>query len=733
MSLASVQNASLVTNKPIQFKGKYNTEYDDYKRDFAPKKESNKVKTDAKILAVALSSAVLGGVIARKKFKFDIGLLEHKVRNLTEENDGIKQIIKKTEEQVTELTNKNETLKKLNKALTEETEKAKSRLTDIFEGDINPSERRAKIFEELKAKVDNGTYGYDIETPPVTNIGGQKVYDDAVPFPEPSTTRNRIHMKELDIPEIKEDGSFEYQLPMSDEVHLSFVNPKDREFDPISKATTSISESYASSVQWDNDKIARDLLQNFYDGHGQTLDGVKLQFVPTKNGKYKVRIEGQSTYAPDKAVYIGESSKKDNARAAGNYGEGLKMAVLKLLKDQGAENVEIASDVWKLNYTLEKGNLSDKRVLSYSLGKVDQYDGNYLEFETNNKDLLESLRTTINRFYNSGNTHFKCPDFENSVIGIKNLERGEKGGFYIAGQRFEFDGKYDGLKEIAIFLKEKPPIDILDPSRDRISLNTSDLENIGRWLARSNNISKDDKVKILRSLDPYWKYKNYFDLTPVDKFISSFLRELQYIDNIDKSKAIHIKYPDEYVAFSNASNDIIMDLQRNGYIVCKGEFSGTGMKTIHDVVGDARKHEVVVPNEQQKKKILVLKEAIKKLSPALEEKHFTPEELDTHIYMFNNKSDKDKNLYSDCVAEAIIDKGTSRGFWIDENYLDSAKFADVLETALHELSHKVGGDETAEFSYKLTNVNKEAINQIMNDPKTRVEFQALNSLWESLA
>lgn len=129
---------------------------------------------------------------------------------------------------------------------------------------------------------------------------------------------------------------------------------------------TNITESYADSVQWNNDKIARDVLQNFYDGHGQTLDGVQLTFTPTANGRYKVRIKGDSTYTVDKAVYIGESTKRDNAKAAGNYGEGLKMSVLKLLKDGGASEVNIGSDNWKLTYNLQKATCLIKSFSLFS-------------------------------------------------------------------------------------------------------------------------------------------------------------------------------------------------------------------------------------------------------------------------------------------------------------------------------------------------------------------------------
>lgn len=681
----------------------------------------SKSKVNGMILATALSAAALGGAVMYGHGKWKINSLKNKVSELTSDNETIKNTLKTAEEKV-------DTLSSINKRLKEEAQKAKDRLTDIFEGDIAPKDMRDKIFNELKTKIEKGDYGYDIAQPPVTGKGGAEVYNDAIPLPSSVGTQNRAGIRELQIPEITSDGRFTYEIPMSDEVKITHMQSVD--FKPVKSQPTNISESYADSVKWDNDKIARDVLQNFYDGHGQTLDGVKLHFEPTGTGKYKVRIEGKSTYTPDKAVYIGESTKRNDAKAAGNYGEGLKMATLKLLKDCGAQDVKIASDNWKVAYSLDKGNLSDKRVLSYSLDKTDKYNGNYIEFETSDKELLTSLRNSLNRFYSSGNTHFKCPDFENEIIGIKNLPKGEKGGIYIAGQRFEFDGKYDGLDDIVIFLKEKPPVKILDPSRDRTSLNTANIQEIAKWLAEDERMSNDDKVKLLKSLEGYWDIKNILENKhPMYNFVEGFLSWTNW--NSGKAK-LHIKFPEKYVAYSYASPDVIADLTMNGYKVCQSGFSKLGMPTIRDILGDARAHDVVIPNDNQKKKILILKEALNKLSPSLKDKHFTADELDTHIYMFDRTSAKDSKMYSDCNAEAIIDKGVSKGFWIDKSYLDRSSFSDVLETALHELSHKAGGDESAEFSYKLTNVNKDAIGQLINDIQARHEMQALNNLWNSL-
>lgn len=702
----------------------------------------SKAQVGGAVFAAALSAAVLGGAVMH-------GRGQSAIRRLTSENDTLQRGARQLQNAIDEgarkiqnltddnsaltkaketLSEANDGLKKANKALEDEVTKAKDKFQDIFEGDIAPKDVRDSIYGQLKNKIDSGKLDYDVSTPPVTGKGGAPVYADAVMLPETVGTTNRMWMKGLNIPEINPDGSFSYKLPTSPEVKISHMPSKD--FKPISHQATSILEDYADSVQWNNDKIARDVLQNFFDGHGQTLDGVGLKFIPTADGKFRVRIEGDSTYTANHAIFLGDTTKRGDAKAAGNYGEGLKMSVLKLLKDGGAQDVKIASDNWKVTYTLDKSDLTDKRVLAYSLDKTPKLDGNYIEFETSDKNLLETFRKSIDRFYHSNNTHFKCPDFENDIIGIKKLNYGEKGGIYIAGQRFEFDDSYDGLNDFVVFLKEKLPVDILDPSRDRISLNTDKLKRIARWLAREDRMTTDDKVKLLKSLESCWDEKSYSKLGAMDRFVELFLS----FTNFDSDpKKLHIKFPDKYVAYTNASNELVQDLRMNGYKVCQSGFSELGMQTITDLMGDARAHDVVMPNEIQTKKMLILKEALSSLAGSLKDKHFTPDELNTKIYLFDNRSAKDSKLYKDTMAEAIIDKGTSKGFWIDKSYLDKAKFSDVLETALHELSHKAGGDESMEFSYKLTNVNKDAIGQILTDPKSRNELQALDRIWDELS
>lgn len=677
-----------------------------------PEVKPKKKRVGGAAFATALSAVALtGGVIAGKKF--GTKALRKSVKNLTQKNGE---------------------LNDLNTRLQGEIASLKTRLADLLNTEPStPSEKLEinRLVDELRAKIDKSELGYDIEHPPVNGVKPYKKTEGAINYEGVQIgTRKRADMTSLDIPEVTPEGQFDFTLPSGSE---TITHGKDSKgFTLFRKnVSTSISESYADSVQWDNDKIVRDILQNFFDGHGQTLDGVRIITEPVgSTGRIRVRIEGKSTYTPDKAVFLGESTKRSDANAAGNYGEGIKMAALKLLRDKGADAVKIGSDYWDLTYKLRGSELSKKRVLAYSLKKrfSRPTDGNYLEFETTDRGLIDSLRDTINRFYHSHNIHFKDPEFENAHFGIKVLpNKTDKGALYIAGQRFEYNGNYDGLQGVNLFLKKKPPVNVLDPSRDRTSINESQLRAIAQWLAMDCT-TKMEKLQVLKTLEP-WMDKLSKD-SPMDAFVERFACYCDSGGNFLHASSVN--FPENYVHYSNCSTEMLQGLISQGYKVCKDDLHYAGMRSLHELVGDASNHDVVAPDEISKKKILILKDALKRLT-SLEGTHFTPEELDTKIYLFNANGAKESSMNKGTLAEAIIENGRSKGFWIDKSYLDSASFADTLETALHELSHKAGGDESSNFSYKLTDVNRDTIKQLLNNPEIHRELQALAQIWESLS
>ena len=698
---------SVVTQKIPIFKSREVLEKEEIKNEGYSEKQ-----VGGAVLATALSAAVLAGAVIRGKNK----AIKTLASEVSELKDGLS-VLEKEKTYITET----------NCFLSDEIAKLRGKLKEYLL--LGEDEIDIDILNNLRSKIGKGKLSYDPTQPVFIKRKPYTKKEDGIDFVSSIFDGFKIKTKEksLDIPEIKSDGSFVYELPTSSNMHIEKAEQID--FTPMKDVSTSISEKYADSVQWDVDKIARDILQNFYDGHGQTLDGVRFEFTPLKNGKYKVRIIGKSTYTPDKAVYIGESTKRENAKAAGNYGEGLKMAALKLLRDKGADSVVYSSGNWRVNYTLSKGSLSDRRVLTYSLDKVDFQDGNFVEFCVDDRNILEAFRKTINRFHHTHNTHFKNPDFENETFGIKLLPKGEKGGVYIAGQKLEFDGDYDGIDGAVIYLKEKPPVDILDLSRDRTSINESQLKKIAEWLS-SKKTTKEEKVKVMRVLEPYFKHVSDPEkVTIMDRFLDRFV---YYSDTGNFDIKNKINFPKKYVAYSPCSESIYKDLLNEGYIICKSNFECPGMWTINDVIGDVREHKIIKPNMFQKQKMSVIRRAIYVLQNALKKQGFSKEEIDTRILLFNAKATEESGMYKHTLAEAIIDDGLTKGFWLDEKYLEEGSFSDMLETTLHELCHKVGGDTSSEFSYKLTDVNRAVLDEILHNSLVRQQLQALDVIWKEI-
>ena len=582
----------------------------------------------------------------------------------------------------------------------------------------------------LNNKLSSKKLDYDPMSPPrkvKPEIRYNHNYSDIV-----AGTRNRENVPILEIPQIEESKEFVLNIPLTSEMKVVKATPKD--FKPIAKYHTVVSEEASGAIKWGKDKTSRDILQNFFDGGGQTLDGVRMKFTPIENGKYKVRIEGISTYNADEAILWYKSSKRENANAAGNYGEGLKATAIKLLRDNGATEIRYGSNNWNLKYTLEKSDIfEDQTVLSFSLDKVKPYKGSFMEFETADIDLLQELRNTVNRFYHSGNPHFKCPEFENELFGIKLLPKGEKGGIYIAGQRFEYNDNFDGIEDAVIFIKEKIPDEIFNSLRDRRTLNISDLMKITNWLASKSNVS--DKLKVFKALDRFQDEGSF----EMQKFLSEYAKKCNW-DNYGENAIGKIKFPDNYVASDLSSDAVKEQLKANGYRICQPSFSNLGMKTVSQIATEAKEHIPLMPNETQIKKINILKTALEKLMPSLRKTHFTDEELNPKIYLFDakNKAENAKTIYDNVLGEAITEnvgystEGITKGFWLDRDYLNRASFSEILETALHELSHKAGSDGTEKFGYKLTRVNQSAIKQIIENISTQKEMSTLNKLWENI-
>ena len=351
-----------------------------------------------------------------------------------------------------------------------------------------------------------------------------------------------------------------------------------------------------------------------------------------------------------------------------------------------------------------------------------------LEFETENTNLLKSLVNSVSNFYYAGNENFINPDFENEQFGIKIMPKGQKGGIYIAGQQFEFDGKYNNIPDLTVFIKEKPPATyygrvIFDPSRDRISLTKDNIHALASWLAQDPRTSEKDIATVLKALDPHWDFKYSSDKTPAYTFLEGIIYGANMRD-------LKFKFPSNCLARNFRARSFEDIYKRAGYRICAENFSNIGMKDLLDVVKNDQKHVPVQPTDKELKKIKILREGVSILSPLIRHVGFSNDEMRPNIYIFNNNENgNENNAYSNVEGEAIIEYGRSRGFWLDRNQLNTKDFIGLLTTSLHEITHKFGGDDTAEFSYRLTDVMEGVLKVAQKRPDIAEKLKALEQLW----
>jgi hypothetical protein len=99
--------------------------------------------------------------------------------------------------------------------------------------------------------------------------------------------------------------------------------------------TSAVTTSWG--VRWDEENIARDLLQNFFDANRDRLDAVTIDAATAV-----VRVGGPTDHDLAQLFFLG--SEKDAESSIGQYGEGFKAAAMCLVRDFGIRPVARSRD-----------------------------------------------------------------------------------------------------------------------------------------------------------------------------------------------------------------------------------------------------------------------------------------------------------------------------------------------------------------------------------------------------
>lgn len=586
---------------------------------------------------------------------------------------------------------------------------------------------KAYISEKLE-----GPMSYDPMVPVYNKVNDKKIYSwvkifDYKEAPAP-TSVEKVTPTETYIKELFQNGTiiFDYTYGKSKIIKNSKAYVTGKEFGMSENLPTDLTKKYGKRVCWSDEKIARDILQNFYDAHGHSLEGTTIQI--KKVGKnFKIRINGQSEYEYKNIQYIGAGEKDTDLYNAGGFGEGTKILSAVLLANGKTDKVTFSSANWSIDYTLS--NKTNDAIIMREFNKLNlPTKGNFVEFETEDLNLVRKIIDARNYFYHPENPDFKDLTFENEHWGFKFLPKDEGGNLYMT-QRFEYEtnGTWENpLKELVLIFKRRPEdANLLGKNRDRINLRTSELKDIiSKDFAKT--MSDEELINAILSFEQVWNTK--YDRETKDNIAyeifevlaeTAINRNLQF-DFKDK------KFASLYLAYNMDINEIVKNL---GYDLISSRMHLLGADTVNEIYKKTRLHTPIMPNEIEKKKLILLEEGIALLAEdkAMKER-INIEEAKKPRFLFNAEEAKEKEV----VAESVVEDKVYKGHWVDRNALNKKEFYELLAIWLHEITHKYAGDGTKDFGYKLTDVMGLELESLMNNSERLEKLRYLRSVFNKL-
>ena len=523
------------------------------------------------------------------------------------------------------------TLSSVQGALTDAQDKLKTQAEQIIENQkliasltelpSDLKEAKAIAIKKYQTMLQNATLSYDPLKAPIKPLEeniyiscANKVFniENIKPFKASEIVGNitdTVKLKEA----LNKKGVVELSIPMSSKVKPVIsknASISGTDIPDLGKTVNSdFKLNYGKRISWSEEKIARDIMQNFYDGHGNTLDGVKLAVKKRPDGQYNVKVSVLAKFDYENLQYMGSGSKLENPYNAGGFGEGAKVLVATMLGKGDAQHVKYSCSDWELTFDAAKG------IIRRTLKKVQiPIDGNEIEFTTGNKKLADAILDSVNYFEHSGNPDFKGLQFDSKDFGFRFAGQNEKGNIYLT-QRFEYEkaGNWNnGVDNLTLIFKRKPDADEfkkitgvpMPKDRDRQFLTYEDVKNYTKYFA--HNMSNEDLVKALITTRPKWEHINTSKRTAIQGFLEGLVNEMY-----QRHMAINFD-AEKLVAKDNSvmSEAVRSSLFEYGYKICPEFFYKVGMSEAEKVFDSFSVHKALQPTVAEIKKLKLLEEGV---------------------------------------------------------------------------------------------------------------------------
>ena len=331
-------------------------------------------------------------------------------------------------------------------------------------------------------------------------------------------------------------------------------------------------------------------------------------------------------------------------------------------------------------------------------------NGNYVEFETTDYDLVESIIKAKDFYQHSDNPDFKGLDFENEQFGFRILNEHEKGNLYY-NQRYavKTDGELEGaLNGISIVFKKELTTEDKNTYKiandcDRRGLTSDEIKSIAACMAKS--MSDAELMSAIQQLESFWTIKNprvlkqdNRGITPEEGFAIGLIEEAA-------ARCLMFNVEGQKIVAACSINDAdMMYLLEQRYIIADKSLVELGFKDIRNIIKELNR---IVPVEtsiiEQQKLALISKALLQKLP----------------LKIFEAAADEKQVFITSENGEQFIA--------IDRRYLENTDFNTLYTQILAQVNYASDG---AEWGYKMTKMLAQQL-RLANDPNYMTMFNAI--------
>ena len=500
----------------------------------------------------------------------------------------------------------------------------------------------------------------------------------------------------------------------------------------MSKEIINLNLIMSYPVKWNQYKVFRDFIQNFYDSvpYDEFMKNFSYKY---EDGNLTMECSDVS-YNYEWLLHIGASTKTNSTENnAGYFGEGFKVAALCAKRDLGYE-IEVSSSNWHITVTESDITIDGNNVktLAYELERYDEEKKNSLLILRNvSKEDYELFITALYSFYYIGNpligekiySDDKCAIYKRS-----NVEKPDKypSTFDLHGNGIVFAAfqARGSLKEDLVYCYH----DYKSDDRDRQFF--SEISNIDIIIQCIYRITPKVAKEILITYKKLWYtypnekfgYRSYytviknliFKMENDSEIVNQFKEEYPKILFAEKVNSSNIRAANERKYCLNWLKN------NKDYTLVQDTFRYIGVKSIEQKCTEKDiLPKISHPDEIQLKYINLLEQCTKEIFKGFFDIDNTPicmvisnlkASVSGYATIVKNK-EKKYNYYG------YLYKYNLEKICIKADNLKKDNFSSALSVYIHELCHTFGGDKSEVFSYALTDAlevlieNEEAVSR----------------------